>query len=246
MKYFLVLTKRNEIIKQIDWNTITGYSDYNVNSLHDICEFTADFNNLEEIKEVLLHMGLISLEDYENNNELAIIYTYKKENKKLMYGITYTKDIKFFDVEYLRAYLLSNRNNIELMTKLCNHYRNNPLVLGNIASIRNYINNVKLGYQAFDIENELVDFICKIAYKYDNKNHCYQKDNEGNMIENTKPLRDLAMFLSYDYHKELKRKELLNKKQALMAKKEEKTLERKRVNNSNQQVSFFDDDYESN
>ena len=215
-KYKLVIQKKDDY-NEILWNKIENYQGYDINKLENIIKFTGFFVEEEHLKETLLKNNLITESQY--NGKLSIIYRYNKQIKKLHYGITYSDDLKFFDIEFLRNYLKSMKDDLDFLTKFCNHYRNSYSQGNNIVIIRNYINYINLGEYCDDL-NELKNsiditidrFINKEVFNYD------EKKNETKI--SYKKLRDLAMFLAYDYRKN-------NKEEIKLIEKEEITEEKK-------------------
>lgn len=224
-KYRLVLQKKNNEYIDIEWNKLYNCD---INKLNNIVNFTGNYIEELDLKNVLLKHNLIHESEY--NNKLAIIYKYNKKIKKLQYGITYHDDLKFFDPDYLKYYLKSKIYDYEFLTKLCNHYRNSYLQGNNINLIRNYINYVEMNN---DLDNELInDINYRLEYFVNLEIYDYDKKTNSQKIK-YKNLRDLAMFIAYDYRKKTKEdnqeikllrekpKEKVNKK----TKKKDKNIE---------------------
>lgn len=198
--YYLVSKK----IKEIDFTKTPHFSELEYKKLPSIVNFTSCFENEQKLKEYLLAYNLITEEDMKN--KLSIMYKYNKKEKYLMYGLTYKKDRKFFDVKYILNYIKSNINNIELLEKLCNHYRNSYIQGNNISMIRNYTNYIK--YNENYIENDLINSIL-ITIDYFVNMEVYNPDKKIKY----KNLRDLAMFLSYNDNSKEKNEEKPKTKQ---------------------------------
>lgn len=206
--YVLSLDKGKGIFEEILWKQIPEFSKLNNYMLSDLDIFTSSFNNEEEIKEKLIISGLITKENY--NKKLCIRYKSRGKVKKLGYGLFYSDDKRFLDDAYITYYLESNIEQLSLLEKLCNHYRNSYIQGSNILAIRNYINLVKNGADLFpeDLENiisAIKDFVLREIYSYDASTYKYKCDNSGNPIIKYKGLHDLGLFLAYDKRKRIKK-----------------------------------------
>jgi hypothetical protein len=210
--YILSLDKGKENFEEINWNKIPEFSSLNNHSLNDVDSFTTSFKTAEDLKETLIKNSLMNLDDY--NKKLCIRYKSRGKMKKLEYGVAYTDDKMFLDEVYAAYYLESNSNNLELLDKLCNHYRNSYIQGSNINAIRNYINSVRNNVELWPedinhIHGCLKDFIIREVYSYDASTYTYKVDKSGNPLLKYKGLHDLGMFFAYDKRKKLK-KELEN------------------------------------
>ena len=177
---------------EIPFNRIAEFSNLDNYKLEDIIKFTGVFKTEEELKLYLKKYKLI-----ENNKPLYIQYRFNHKDKKLQYGITYNEDIKFFDSVNIKKFLEQNKFNIELLDKLCAHYKNSYVNNGNIYAIRDYIMTIKRVQTDLDEESEIVQ-----RYKYTFhdfvQRECYRRDFKTYELKsNFKGMRDLAMFLAY-------------------------------------------------
>ncbi len=205
--YILSLDKGKENFEEINWNKIPEFSSLNKHLLTDVDLFTTSFENADNLKETLIKHGLMSLDDY--NKKLCIRYKSRGKTKKLGYGVAYSDDKMFLDEIYTTYYLESNANNLELLDKLCNHYRNSYIQGSNINAIRNYINCVRNNVDFFPedinhVHSCLKDFILREVYSYDASTYTYKVDKSGAPILKYKGLHDLGMFFAYDKRKKLK------------------------------------------
>jgi len=207
--YILSLDKGKGNFEEINWNKISEFSSLDNHLLNDVDIFTTSFKTVDDLKETLIKNGLINSDDY--NRKLCIRYKGRGKTKKLGYGIAYIDDKRFLDEAYTTYYLESNAENLELLDKLCNHYRNSYIQGSNINAIRNYINsvrnNMELDYEAIDhVHSCLKDFVIREIYSYDASTYTYKVDKSGNPILKYKGLHDLGMFFAYDKRKRLKSK----------------------------------------
>jgi len=210
VKYYLVQEIKKDL-HIIDFSKIDGYGEFNSTNLKDIIIFTGMYKNEEELKHFLIQHNLIKEDNFNKN--LKITYKYKKQDKTLIYGITYEDDLKFFNEVNIRKFLAENSKNYDLLEVLCNHYRNSYHQGLNIDTIRAYIrfskqytfeNNTDYldddkKQQLNEYEKAINNFVFRELYNFDKKNMSYK--------ENFKGLRDLAMFLSYQIKKQNKQLE---------------------------------------
>ena len=202
--YILSIDKGKKNFEEILWNKIPDFSNLNNHLLKDIDLFTTSFKNEDDLKEALVKNGLMSLNDY--NRKISIRYRSRGVEKNLGYGLAYSDDKLFLDEIYLAYYLESCLTNIEILEKLCNHYRNSYIQGTNINAIRNYINSVEKG---LELDNEdinhlhscLKDFVIREVYYYDASTYTYKRNKDGSPMIKYKGVHDLGMFLSYDKRK---------------------------------------------
>ena len=198
--YHLVSQRKDKSYNFIEFSRIEQFKDLNDKKLPDIVNFTGFFIEETDLKETLLKLNIIK--DSEYNNKLAIIYKYKGEFKKLMYGITYKDDLEFFDVNYIKEYIKDREFNTEFLEKLCNRYRNTYGQEINTNKLYNFINYVRL--EKYD---DLLDRDLKedIEYTIDSlvNREVYNYKNNKRVL-NYRGLRDLAMYLAYQKNKTTK------------------------------------------
>ena len=232
--YHLALKSSKEY-KVINFSKTEEYKHLNDKSLQDIVRFTGMYIDKYDLKEGLIKLGLLHYNEYEKNNDFVTIYKHAGEIKKLHYGITYQDDLKFFDVGYCKEYILDRIDDINFLTKLCNHYKNNYNQQLNIQLISNYINNCRLGYYNEGWDNELLnEALYGINKLVSFLTHKKKKDE---VVLDYKGLRDLAMFLAYDYRKNQEQNtEIGEAGQGTIQKVKEKVKQE----NTNNQISFKD------
>ncbi len=206
--YILSIDKGKNIYDEINWNKIPKFSSLDNHLLNDVDSFTTSFKSAEDLKETLISNGLMSIDDY--NKKLCIRYKSRGKTKKLGYGVAYSDDRMFLDEVYISYYLESNANNLELLDKLCNHYRNSYIQGSNINAIRNYINDVRnnVEFCPEDIDHIhscLKDFVIREVYSYDASTYTYKVDKSGNPILKYKGIHDLGMFFACDKRKKMKK-----------------------------------------
>ena len=209
-KYYLIQNGK-EIENAIDFNKIEGFNNLDSYKLKDIVTFTSTFYNEEDLKFFLVKNNLIELKNM--GKELKIVYRHNKKQKTLMYGITYKNDYEFFDVNVIKRFLYENQKNYDLLEKLCNHYKNAYNQEINLHIIKSYVifsRNEGIDYDVTNSEKEQMiktyqdainRFVDKTVTKFDSK--------KLEVVENYKGLRDLAMFLSYQYKKQQNDYELI-------------------------------------
>ena len=209
-KYYLVQEVKKEL-QIIDFSKISGFLEFDSTNLKDIITFTGMYKDETELKQFLLHHNLIKEDNF--NKKLKITYKYKKQNKTLMYGVTYEDDLEFFNEANIKKFFSQNKDNYELLEILCNHYRNSYNQGLNIDTIRAYIRFFKQyevedntdyidddkKQQLNEYERAINSFIFKELHTFDKKREEYKQNFRG--------LRDLAMFLSYQIKKQNKQTE---------------------------------------
>ena len=187
-----------------------------ITKLEKLDEFTSAFNNEEEFKLYLLNQGLISNQEIKQN--ISVNYKYSGKVKKL--PIIYQDMKKKLDIVYLRYELKGLCGNLEFLEKLARHYsigndKYNPQGL-NVSDIRHYLSDVRSNagepFYSKSLEVAIEDLFKKAVFK--------SIDRNGEIIENYRGLRDLAIFI-YKFKKDLEKKEE-NKKDLQKIKEENK------------------------
>lgn len=203
-KYYLKQNKRNSN-EYIDFSKIEKFKALDSTKLKNIDNFTSIFKNEEELKFYLCQEGLIDLDSINNN--LKIVYKYKKQDKKVPYGLVFEEDMKLFNERMIKQILNDNIYDFDLLEKLCNRFKEYYGQDVNIHVIRNHValfRNENMQYSLPNSEKEQLismyrnainRFVHGIVTKYDSKK---QKETE-----NYRGLRDLAMFLSYQSKKQI-------------------------------------------
>lgn len=182
-------------------------SDIIINKLEEIDRITTCFNDEYDLKEYFIKNGLMSYQDYDKS--VCIRYKSKGKVKKLQYGVLYSGDKDFLNIPFIVSYLESKIDDILLLEKLCNHYRNSYIEGTNINMIREYINMVrnsgKISLEDIDkIKDALNAFIIKEIYNYDATSYKCKVNDNGNPIIRYKGVHDLGAFLAWDKRKNLK------------------------------------------
>ncbi|MBE6160302.1 MAG: hypothetical protein E7157_04575 [Lactobacillales bacterium] len=186
---------------------------YDSTDLKDIISITSKFKCEDDLKEVLLYYSLIKNDDF--NKKLKIVYQSKGKEKTLRYGVTYEDDIKLFSEVEIKRFLYQNRDNYELLERLCNHYRNSYNQQLNLDIISSYIRYFTMRDEeefSFSDSNQITreyekaieSFVFRELYQYNR----YTKEKK----EKYRGLRDLAMFLSYQSKKQKKELDIEQKK----------------------------------
>ena len=192
MNYYLVVgnAKKGTVI---DFSKLEEYKKLNSTNLKDIVAFTSSFAAESDLALYLKYKGIIAKED---ENLTFGIYRKKEDGKieKLKYGISFKNDIKYFNVNTLRDYILGNIHNPKFFSSFIGRYysiynaKMNSLykidalhLMPSIySSYEYYINNGRFLNDTLDTINEFIIQYCK---------------NYAN-------LRDLAMFV-IDYKRKL-------------------------------------------
>lgn len=199
MAYYLTIKKNKEYSK-LDISNLSEFrkmSKFRGNtsySLEEIDYFTSCFSNEFVLKKVLLQEGII--EESDITKDIEIRYKDKDKLSKVRYDLVYREASKYFDVNYLRNFILGKSNDKDFLIKLTSFYRNSYRNNENICRIR-YILNTKDEHE-FTMHQTLTDFVINEIYAIDYKT--------GNCSLKYKSLHDLAMFC-YTYDLNSVRKE---------------------------------------
>lgn len=196
-KYYLKQnTRKSE--DYIDFSKLEKFNKFDATKLKDIDAFTSIFNNEEELKFYLCQNGLISLDSINRN--LKITYKYKKQDKRIPYGLVFKDDMKLFNEQIMKEILHDNMYNFDLLEKLCNKFKEYYGQDLNIHVIKNHIvffrdDNMQYSLPSSEkqqliqmYKNAINRLVHGIVTKYDNK-----KKEE---VQNYRGFRDLAMFLN--------------------------------------------------
>lgn len=234
VNYILSLVIKKDNILEINLN---------INNLKNLDEFTTLFTDEYEMKEYLIKKGIISYKNYEK--PLCIKYKSKGQMKKLRYGILYKEAKEFLDVAYIIDYLTSRKDDINLLEKLCNHYRNSYIQGTNLNLLKMYINKIRTNEELTTkdmsiFEETVKDFVTREVYNYDASTYRYKLDNEGNIKIKYRGLHDLAAFLSYDRKKKLKQNNIENEKNTTNYIATKQKIKRKNTNQISGQLNLFE------
>ena len=205
MKYYLSFDyKKSELQDKhdryipINWETVNCCN--NANDLINICNFTMQFHNKEELLLYLIQNKIISSNSI--NKDIVIMYKYNKECKHLRYGITYNDDKKFLIPDRLGMELLTKRNDYDFLKRLINNYRNVFPVMAITNELLVYVNDMTYtGHSNINYDLLMEEFVNRIIYKYDSKSKSLATDKNGVLIVDPRQLRDLAMFVVYQNNK---------------------------------------------
>lgn len=182
----------------VDLSKITNLKD-----LKKLDELTCSFNSEEELKVYLFNQGLISSEEIKQN--VSVMYKNRGKVKKL--PIIYQDMKKYLDIIHLRYELKGLCSDIEFLEKLARHYSLgsdtfNPQGL-NVQDIRIYLSDVRSNggkiYYSKILETAIEDLYKKAIVK--------SIDENGEVIQNYRGLRDLAIFI-YKHKKDLDKKDV--------------------------------------
>ena len=127
MAYYLTIKKNKEYGK-IDISMLPGFKkiskfrERTSYSLEEIDSFTANFDSEYTLKKTLLEYGVLNEEDL--TKDIEIRYKSKEELVKVRYDLVYEDTAKYFNTDYLRAFILSRGNDRRFLTKLVSFYRN--------------------------------------------------------------------------------------------------------------------------
>ena len=205
----------NNKIEEIDWSNLLDKEYQNItNDLLSIDRLTTRFKDSKELKDFLYSKGL--LEDTEG--KLCIIYKSKGLDKKLIYGISYAKDRRFLKASEIFSYVCERIVNCDanFLGRLINKYEKNIIHQNDMIILKNYIDSIE-NNKVTEIKKQYVQekmrrFIWKEIYKYDYTNKAYVLNENGQVIENYRLLRELGRLCSNYYYQELEKEELKNAK----------------------------------
>jgi hypothetical protein len=185
---------KNNSYQPIEFTKINAFENLNEKKLQDIITFTGFYGSEDELRYDLLNYHLIKKDEY--NGKICIIYKNKGKYKKASYGMTYKDDLKFFDIEYLKYYLISKAKDIGFLETLSNHYRNHYIEQVNVTIIKKYINSMRMDEVDEETYNELVyalqDLVNRETFEFNRMRYEYNFEKIK-----YKSLRDLAMFVAY-------------------------------------------------
>lgn len=252
MKYFLGFDLRKSKEKDhrdryypIKWNKMEEYQDVDWLDLENICLFTSSYEDYDDLLDDLISKGIINY--HLRGKKLAIIYKKNNIYQRIDFDVPFKNEKKYFDIIYLKWYLKSQKNNLDLLTKLSKYLRtklpyksNNFLIhplYEPICALEEYINQYKNGYEPnFDMFLLTMDAIVdRLCCAYDKEKKTYKTNEEGEVIISFRQLRDLAMFIITNERIIKEEKNDTNKN-----KKEFKPLVRERTFPIYKQMSLFE------
>lgn len=159
--------------------------------LQELDNFTCLFDSESQLKVYLFNLELIS--NSELLQKINIMYRNNGKIKKL--PVLYKGVKEYRDVVTLKYKLRSKSSDIEFLSALADHYDNGSTKFNkqkqNVSDIRLYLSDVRSSGGNFVesslLENALDNLLVRAAYKPANSN--------GEVIEDYRGLRDLAMFI---------------------------------------------------
>lgn len=218
--YHLAIQHKDKSFNIINFSNMESFKFLDDKKLIDIIKFTGYYEKEDHLKNTLLNAKLINESEY--NNKLVTIYKNNGKNKKLMYGVTYKNDLKFFDVLYIKTYIKKRKFDTDFLEGLANHYRNNYGQDINTQVLFRFVRYVQKNEFQIDLDKDLIkdveksieDLVDREAYRYTN----------GKTKFNYRGLRDLAMYLAYHENKKSKNDEIIeehkNEKEEFLTREE--------------------------
>lgn len=173
-----------------------GHINLGLTTIKDITIFTSQFNNEQELKNYLLQNNLLP-QEFINYN-LGILSP--KSKKLLKYGITYKKDLKYFntndlneyyDTSFIKEYFITHLNNASFMEAFIDEFYD---ILSNVHVFTESLNFLNLALYNLKNRNYIEEkseyhmnfFLEKYTTRRTKNGH---KNNFTN-------IRYLAMFIS--------------------------------------------------
>jgi len=187
MNYGLTINKRGlDPFTITGLNSLTGDENISDKRLDDIVNFTNGFNSEEELTKFLIEAGNLEPEYAGGHFEIIKLAS----GEALHYGVSYSEDKKFFDLDYLREYYISKFTDTRFMNGFLNRYL--PY-LGNVDYFRNLLNGINTAYnhyvqtgeKAYEYSTHIYNFITSYATT---------TDRNGNPKQSVSRIRELAMF----------------------------------------------------
>lgn len=205
MAYYLTIKKNNEYCK-LDISNLPQFKrtsrlrEKTSYTLEEIDYFTSYFDNEIILKKTLLQHGIIEESDVTKNIEIR--YKTKDSLSKVRYYLAYKDAAKYFNVDFLRYFILSKSNDRVFLNKLITFYKNSYFNNENICRIR-YILDTNDEHE-FTIQETLTSFVLNEIYSIDYKT--------GNCSLKYRSLHDLAMFcFNYEINSICKEINITNK-----------------------------------
>lgn len=218
--YHLAIQHKDKSFNIINFSNMESFKFLDDKKLPDIIKFTGYYEKEEHLKRVLLNAKLINESEY--TDKLVTIYKNNGTDKKLMYGITYKDDLKFFDILHIKTYIKNRKFDTDFLEGLANHYRNNYGQDVNTQVLFRFIRYVQNNEFQIDLDKDLIndvekaieDLVNREAYRY----------TDGKAKINYRGLRDLAMYLAYHENKKLKKDSIIeehkNEKEEFLTREE--------------------------
>ncbi len=194
MNYSLIIRKNNSIFEVVGFSQIPGYNNLQEHNLKDIVAFTSSFENKNELIEFLLNFSLIP-KNYSDGN-IEITYkktgTYKRGKdlpKILPFGISYSDEKDFFDINYLVKYYIEKTKDINFFKEFVNRYSK----LENVTIFANLINYFKCVLIEYEMTGKITKFLTNNIVRFIEL-YTHRKKDTGEYTLDFPRLRDLAMF----------------------------------------------------
>ena len=170
MAYYLTIKKNKEYSKLDisslpEFKKISKFREKTSYSLEEIDYFTSCFSNEIVLKRALLQEGII--EECDVTKDIEIRYKDKDKLSKVRYDLVYKDAAKYFNVDFLRYFVLSKSSDRDFLNKLTSFYRNSYCNNENICRIR-YILETKNEHE-FTMQETLTSFVFNEVYATDYK-----------------------------------------------------------------------------
>ena len=170
-------------------NNIPGFEEINDKSLKDIVKFTNKFNSERDLKETLLYTGIISKDSLASDFAINFYRGKNHQAQMLPYGISYKKDKKFFDFDYLLSFYLAKQKNSQFMSIFLSKFYQKLKDIS-IFSDLYYIKDCDDYYDTYGILlPEAADAMTGFL-----NNYCYRRDKDGIRVIDFSRIRELAML----------------------------------------------------
>ena len=117
MGYNLISFKNKynyEIIS--NYTKVPAFHKLDEHRLEDICSFSTNFEDEEELRLFLKEMNFISLEFAEE--KIGVLQEHA--GQKRIYTVPYAQDVCLFNLDYLKKYFINNLNNLMFMDYFLN------------------------------------------------------------------------------------------------------------------------------
>ena len=197
-KYRLAIEKNNQIT-EIDWSSLLDKS-YNISTydLLTIDRLTTRFENSDDLKKFLHRNKILG----DTRGSICIIYKSNKHNKKLIYGVSYKRDLEQLKLSGIFKYIYKKieERDVDFIQKLINKYENSKIHANDIIILKNYIEAIQANTITKETEEHtqqiMQRFVVKEAYEYDNKNKRLAINSDGKYILKYRTLRELGKFCS--------------------------------------------------
>lgn len=239
MAYYLTIKKGKEYYK-LNISSVDRFERFSrfkeeAMSLEEIDNFTTKFKGEVELKTYLFQNGILDADSLIK--EISIRRKNKEQLIKVRYGLAYSDDIKYLDIDYLRDKVLSMQGDREFLDKLANYYRDSYSNNSVVYQIRSLLLNKT--DESLSLAMALEEFVQREVYN--------ENIFTGEVKIKYKSLHDLGMFVrNYErrFASKMSSKMILEGvKNNLLKMSKEETKVRKRVKKNEQiegQTSLFE------